>query len=257
MNILDKIIEKTKERVKKINLKNLELKLQEVQIKKDFPFKKALVQEGGIKIIAEIKKASPSKGLIAADFDPAKTAKEYKEADVDCISVLTEPYFFHGDNSYIGLVKKISGKPILRKDFIISKEQIIESKLIGADCILLICSILDDKKLSDFLSTARTIGLCALVEAHDEKEIKMALNSGAEIIGVNNRNLKTFEIDFNNSLRLKKSVPKDIIFVSESGIKTREDIKKLESAGVNAVLIGETFMKSNDKVSVIQNLRGF
>lgn len=254
MNILDKIIEKTKERVKLLKEAELEKAAKSLPVG-DFPFERVLSGKG-IKIIAEIKKASPSKGLIAEVFEPEKIASEYKKANVDCISVLTEPFFFLGDNSYVKIAKNASQKPILRKDFIISKAQIYEAKIIGADCILLICAILDEKTLKDFLETAHSIGLCALVEAHDEKEVEMALKSGAKIIGVNNRNLKTFEVDFNNALRLRKLVPNDVIFVSESGIKTRQDIVTLENAGVQAVLIGETFMRSEDKPKEIAKLRG-
>ena len=255
MNILDKIVEKTKERVENLDIKTLEAQIQKNEIP-EFSFIDALNCGNKIKIISEIKKASPSKGLIAEDFDPKKIAREYKLANVDCISVLTEPYFFMGDNSYVKIVKNEAKKPILRKDFIIDEKQILEAKAIGADCILLICAILDEKKLNGFLKLAHSFGLNALLEAHDKEEVKIALNSGAGIIGVNNRNLKNFEVDFSNSLNLRKYVPSDIIFVSESGIKTREDIKILENAGVNALLIGETFMRADNKVFEIKKLRG-
>ncbi len=254
MNILDKITEKTKIRTEKLNINDLKEKVQNLP-RKDFIFKNALSGDK-IKIISEIKKASPSKGLICPDFDPIKIAKEYNEAKTDCISILTEPYFFLGNNAYIKDVKKVTDIPILRKDFIIDEKQIYESKIIGADCILLICAILDEKKLKEFLNLAHKLCLSALVEAHNEDEIKTALNCNAEIIGVNNRNLKTFEVDFNNTFKLRKLVPDDIIFVSESGIKTREDIIKLEENNVNAVLIGETFMKSKNKIEEIKKLRG-
>ena len=254
MNILDKITEKTKTRTEKLNINDLKEKVQNLP-RKDFIFKNAL-SGNKIKIISEIKKASPSKGLICQDFDPIKIAKEYNEAKTDCISILTEPYFFLGNNAYIKDVKKVTDIPILRKDFIIDEKQIYESKIIGADCILLICAILDEKKLKEFLNLAHKLCLSALVEAHNEDEIKTALNCNAEIIGVNNRNLKTFEVDFNNTFKLRKLVPDDIIFVSESGIKTREDIIKLEENNVNAVLIGETFMKSKNKIEEIKKLRG-
>ena len=254
MNILDKITEKTKIRTEKLNINDLKEKVQNLP-RKDFIFKNALSGDK-IKIISEIKKASPSKGLICPDFDPIKIAKEYNEAKTDCISILTEPYFFLGNNAYIKDVKKVTDIPILRKDFIIDEKQIYESKIIGADCILLICAILDEKKLKEFLNLAHKLCLSALVEAHNEDEIKTALNCNAEIIGVNNRNLKTFEVDFNNTFKLRKLVPDDIVFVSESGIKTREDIIKLEENNVNAVLIGETFMKSKNKIEEIKKLRG-
>ena len=254
MNILDKIVEKTYERTKVLDLETLKKEAKALCVE-DFPFFHALKGKN-LKIIAEIKKASPSKGLICKDFDPVKIAHEYKIADVDCISVLTEPFFFMGDNSFIKKVKNESLKPILRKDFIIEEAQIYESKIIGADCILLICAILNDEKLKKFLEIAHSLGLSAIIEAHDEKEVKRAVNSGAKIIGVNNRNLKTFEVDFKNSLNLRKFVPDEIIFISESGIKTRKDIETLENAGVNAVLIGETFMKTKNKPKEVLKLRG-
>lgn len=255
MNILDKIVEKTKERTALLDFKNLKKEAESLPVG-NFAFENALKKDNRIKIIAEVKKASPSKGLICEDFYPAKIAQDYKKADVDCISVLTEPFFFMGKNEYIKIVKENSEKPILRKDFIIDPAQIYETKIIGADCILLICAILDEKKLKEYLEIAHSIGLSAIVETHDAVEIKMAINSGAKIIGVNNRNLKTFKVDFNNSINLRKHVPSEIIFISESGIKTREDIKILENAGVNAVLIGETFMKSKNKPEIIKSLRG-
>lgn len=254
MNILNKIVEKTKERTIKLETKPLIEKAYALN-RGNFPFKSALLGGDNIKIIAEIKKASPSKGIICENFNPEQIAQEYKNANVDCISVLTEPYFFMGDNSYIQIAKNASNKPILMKDFIISPAQIYEAKIIGADCILLICAILEEKKLTHYLEIAHSLGLSALVETRCENDIKIALNAGAEIIGVNNRNLETFEVDFNKTLELKKFVPNDIIFVSESGIKTKEDIQTLKNAGVNAVLIGETFMKAQDKTAEIKRLK--
>ncbi len=255
MNILEKIAKKTEDRVELLK-KDFNLKEKALSIKNEgFIFEEALKKDE-VSIIAEIKKASPSKGLICEDFHPDMIAGDYKIANVDCISVLTEPYFFLGDSSYIEIVKNISKKPVLRKDFIIDELQIYESKIIGANCILLICSLLDETKLSKFLKLADSLNLSALVEAHNEDEIKTAIKANARIIGVNNRNLKTFEVDFNNSLKLRNLVPDDVLFVSESGIKTRDDIIKLQKANVDAVLIGETFMKSEDKIAEIKKLRG-
>lgn len=255
MNILEKIAKKTEDRVELLK-KDFNLKEKALSIKNEgFIFEEALKKDE-VSIIAEIKKASPSKGLICEDFHPDMIAGDYKIANVDCISVLTEPYFFLGDNSYIEIVKNISKKPVLRKDFIIDELQIYESKIIGANCILLICSLLDETKLSKFLKLADSLNLSALVEAHNEDEIKTAIKANARIIGVNNRNLKTFEVDFNNSLKLRNLVPNDVLFVSESGIKTRDDIIKLQKANVDAVLIGETFMKSENKIAEIKKLRG-
>lgn len=255
MNILEKIAKKTEDRVELLK-KDFNLKEKALSIKNEgFIFEEALKKDE-VSIIAEIKKASPSKGLICEDFHLDMIAGDYKIANVDCISVLTEPYFFLGDNSYVQIVKNISKKPVLRKDFIIDELQIYESKIIGANCILLICSLLDETKLSKFLKLADSLNLSALVEAHNEDEIKTAIKANARIIGVNNRNLKTFEVDFNNSLKLRNLVPDDVLFVSESGIKTRDDIIKLQKANVDAVLIGETFMKSEDKIAEIKKLRG-
>jgi indole-3-glycerol phosphate synthase len=208
-------------------------------------FEKAL-SKPGINFICEIKKASPSKGVISNSFNYKQIALEYQKAGASAISVLTEPDFFLGSKDYLQEIKNIVSIPILRKDFIIDSYQIYESKIIGADSILLICSILDKQVLKDFFEIASTLGLSCLVEAHDEKEIEMALDIGAKIIGVNNKNLKNFEVDFNSSIRLRKLIPSDKIFVSESGIKTKEHVDMLKANNVNAVLIGEELMKSGN-----------
>ncbi len=254
MNILDKITAKTKERIVFLDGEKLKNKAYSCD-KGNFPFYDA-IKKDGISIIAEIKHASPSKGIITDDFDVRKISQEYKLAQVDCISVLTEPYFFMGDNSYVEIAKHEAKKPVLRKDFIIDEVQIYESKVIGADCILLISAILDMEKLKKFSYIAETIGLNCLVECHNEKEIELAIKSSAKIIGVNNRDLTTFDVDINNSLRLRKYVPSDILFVSESGIKTKKDMDKLKEIKTDGVLIGETFMRSNNKVNQIKLLKG-
>lgn len=214
-------------------------------------FKKALTKPN-ISIIAEIKRASPSKGIIKEDFDPVKIAKIYEEIDIDAVSVLTEKNFFKGKDEYISEVKDVNSKPILRKDFIIDEYQMFQSKAIGADAVLLIVSILGDK-IKNFLSLARKLGLYCLTEVHNEQELDLALSAGCDIVGINNRDLRDFTVDLKNTERLIKYIPKNTVVVSESGIKISEDIRYLKSLGVNAVLIGETFMRNIDKVRNIEN----
>lgn len=258
--ILDKIVESTKLRVNKQRQEVSEEKLKELaeqlNTQSDFPFEKAL-KRNPINFICEVKKASPSKGVIAEDFPYLEIAKDYEVAGASCISVLTEPEFFLGNDKYLSEIKQKVTTPVLRKDFTIDPYQIYQAKVLGADCILLICSILHEKQLSEYIKLCDELGLSALVEAHDEEEVKMALNVGARIIGVNNRNLKTFEVDIHNSVDLRKLVPDNIIFVAESGIKTPDDIRVLIDAKVNGVLIGETLMKSKDKSKTLKELQGF
>ena len=257
--ILEEIAERTKVRVaeqkKKISLEEIKTKALEMDANTGFPFLKALQQED-ISFICEVKKASPSKGLIAPDFPYVEIAKEYEEAGAAAISVLTEPYYFQGKNEYLEEIVKNVTIPVLRKDFTVDEYMIYEAKTIGASCVLLICAILDLPTLKKYLDLAHSLGLSAIVEAHDEEEVKMALESGAKIIGVNNRVLRTFTVDINNSARYRKMVPEDIVFISESGIKTAADIQKLRENGTNAVLIGETFMRSADKKAALKELRG-
>jgi indole-3-glycerol phosphate synthase len=208
-----------------------------------------------IAIIAEVKKASPSKGLIAEDFDYIEIAKEYEQAGASAISVLTEPYFFQGSNDYLKQISENVQIPILRKDFTIDEYMIWEAKSIGASAILLIASILDDVQLKEYLDLAHELGLSAIVETHDAEEIKSAVDAGAQIIGVNNRNLADFTVDIDNSINLRSLVSDDITFISESGIKTKEDVTRLKENNVDAVLIGETLMKSDDKKAMIFQLK--
>ena len=207
-------------------------------------------------LYAKSKKASPSKGLIDKDFDYLNIAKEYRNAGAAAISCLTEPYWFLGQDSYLSKISKEVKIPVLRKDFTLDEYQIYEAKTIGAQAVLLICALLDEKKLAKFIDIADSLGLSTLVEAHNEEELKCALRAKARIIGVNNRDLKTFEVDINNSIRLRKLAPDDIIFVAESGIKTPDDISRLRENRVNAVLIGETLMRAKDKKAQIEHLRG-
>lgn len=217
------------------------------------------LKKDGISIIAELKKASPSKGTIKKNFDPLKIAEIYDKIGVDAVSVLTERNFFKGRDEYINDVKKITTKPVLRKDFIIEEYQIYESKVLGADAVLLIVSIVGDH-LKDLYDIAKGIGLECLVEVHDRKELDTALDAGCDIIGINNRDLKSFEIDLSTTESLIKYIPEYKTIVSESGIKSATDIKYLKSVGVDAVLVGETFMRiveDLDKInSFIQEAKG-
>ena len=217
-------------------------------------FREALSAEG-MSFICECKKASPSKGLIAEDFPYLEIAKDYEAAGASAISVLTEPEWFKGDLKYLNEISKEVNIPTLRKDFTVSPYMIYEAYLNGASAVLLICSLLDRKTLEEYIGIASSLGLDALVEAHDSDEVKKAVDSGAAIIGVNNRDLRTFEVNASNCLRLRKDVPENILFVAESGIKTREDIKLLLENKVDAVLIGEALMTSKDKKAYLNKLK--
>lgn len=252
--MLEKIVAKTEERLieaKAIkSLDELKEEVSKLEISDEFPFKQAL-KDPEIAIIAEVKKASPSKGLIAEDFDYIEIAKEYEQAGASAISVLTEPYFFQGSNDFLKEISENVNIPLLRKDFTIDEYMIWEAKSLGASAILLIVSILDDDQLKDYLDLAHELGLSAIVETHDADEIRTAIDAGAQIIGVNNRNLADFTVDINNSINLRSLVSDDITFISESGIKTKEDVTRLKENNVDAVLIGETLMRSDDKKSMI------
>lgn len=257
--ILDEIAEKTKERIQaekeRLPLEELKAQVRELNTDTGFPFEKALSRKG-MSFICEVKKASPSKGVIAEHFPYVDIAYEYEQAGADAISVLTEPFYFQGSNEYLAAIRGAVKIPLLRKDFTVDEYMLYEAKKIGADAVLLICAILSPMQLSEYAGLARELGLSALTEAHDEAEVETALAAGAGIIGVNNRNLKDFTVDVSNSVRLRKMVPGDILFVSESGMKTREDIARLEENGTDAVLIGETLMRSKDKAAVLGALRG-
>lgn len=220
-----------------------------------YRFYKALQKEG-MSYICEVKKASPSKGLIAPDFPYVKIAREYEKARASAISCLTEPYYFKGSDAYLREIASTVSIPVLRKDFTVNQYMIYQAKVLGASAILLICAILDDEQLTEYLALADSLGLDALVEAHDAEEVARALKAGAQIVGVNNRDLKTFEVDVRNSIRLREQAPRDVLFVSESGIKTSEDIRKLYENEVDAVLIGETLMRSEDKKQALETLNG-
>lgn len=258
MTILDQLVIHAKERTE--NAKKLitteKIKQQALSLPRGiFAFENALKKQG-MSFICECKKASPSKGLIASDFPYLQIAKEYELAGADCISVLTEPKWFLGSDEYLKEIANFVSIPCLRKDFTVDKYMIYEAKILGASAVLLICSILNENNLKEYISICDELGLSALVEIHDESEAQMALNSGARIIGVNNRNLKNFSVDTNNSLKFRKILPKDVLFVSESGISNAEDIAKLRDIGVDAVLIGETLMRATDKKAKLNELRG-
>ncbi|MCI5936386.1 MAG: indole-3-glycerol phosphate synthase TrpC [Eubacterium sp.] len=257
--ILDEIAKKTKIRVEaakqKISPEQMKQMAEKETADTGYPFETALHKQE-ISFICEVKKASPSKGVIAEEFDYVAIAKEYEKAGANAISVLTEPDYFMGSIEYLREIHKNVSIPLLRKDFIIDEYMIYEAKVAGADVVLLIVALLPEDVLKRYIQIADSLGLSALVEAHDEEEIAIAVRAGARIIGVNNRNLKDFTVDINNGIRLRRNVPEDILFVAESGIKTRTDIEQLEAGKVNAVLIGETFMRSKDKKKMLEELKG-
>ena len=247
MSILQKIVENTRDnlKVKKTNLSLEEIKSSLAALSLPKSNFKTSISNKNEAIIAEIKKASPSAGVIAEDFNPVSKAKDYEAFGASALSILTEEDFFLGSNEYLKAVKKITSLPILRKDFIIDEYQIYESKLIGADCILLIASILSDQQLEEFVAIAETLELDYLIEVHDENELKRAELFEGALIGVNNRNLKTFEVDLDNSVRLRNLFIKNNVFIAESGIKSRKDIDYLKSNNIKVFLIGESLMKGN------------
>lgn len=257
MTILEKLSEHAKERVYKANLRIPRAEIQSMAMKMpkgDFEFEKSLSREE-LSFICECKKASPSKGIICPDFPYMQIAKEYEEAGADCISVLTEPKWFLGDDKYLKDIAESVSLPCIRKDFTVDEYMIYEAKLLGASAVLLICSILTDSQLKEYISICNTLGMSALVEAHDEQEIESALKAGAKIIGINNRNLKDFSVDTNNSIRLRRMIPEEVIFVSESGVSSADDICKLQKTGVDAVLIGEALMRADNKTAKLKELR--
>lgn len=220
-----------------------------------FAFEQALRKED-VSFICECKKASPSKGLIAPNFPYLEIAKEYEAAGADCISVLTEPKWFLGNDEYLKEIAESVLIPCLRKDFTVDEYQIYQAKVLGASAVLLICSVLTEDQMKDYIRICDELGLSALVEVHDEQEVQTALNTGARIIGVNDRNLKDFSVDTDNSRRLRELIPPNVLFVSESGVRTAEDVETLRKIGADAVLIGETLMRASDKRAKLAELRG-
>ncbi len=260
--ILDDLAAASRARVAR---KKKELPLEEVRNRAEklaagegrfaFPFEKAIAKKD-VRFICEVKKASPSKGVIAEDFPYLDIALDYESAGADCISVLTEPDYFKGDDRFLKEISNTVPLPTLRKDFTVDPYLIYEAKLLGASCVLLIAALLDTDAIRQYKAVCDGLGLSALVEAHDERELYSALDAGARLVGVNNRDLRTFTVDIQNSIRLRKLVPENILFVAESGIQDAGDIQVLRDAGVDGVLIGETLMRSSDKADMIRKLKG-
>ena len=267
-NILEKIAARTRERVKAekraVPLAQMAERARaaaaaELAASPDgafaFPFEAAL-RAPGMSFICEVKKASPSKGLISPEFDPVAIAREYEAAGAAAVSCLTEPFWFQGADEFLTSIAAEVGIPVLRKDFVVDEYMVYQARAIGASAVLLICSILNDEQLKAYISLAHELGLTALVEAYEPEEVPRAIAAGARVVGVNNRDLRTFEVDFGRSIDLRPMVGPERVFVSESGVETREDVARLEAAGVDAVLIGETLMRSADKRAMLDDLRG-
>lgn len=261
MTILDQLADHARKRViadmeeNSLDTMRKLAKLKSSATGEPFAFEQALKKED-VSFICECKKASPSKGLIAPNFPYLEITKEYETAGADCISVLTEPKWFLGNDEYLKEIAKAVSIPCLRKDFTVDEYQIYQAKVLGASAVLLICSLLTEDQIKDYIRICDNLGLSALVEAHDEQEVQTALNTGARIIGVNNRNLKDFSVDTDNSRRLRELISPNILFVSESGVRTAEDVAALRKIGADAVLIGETLMRASDKRAKLAELRG-
>jgi len=252
MNILDQIVASTRERIARDKVSTFtptsKTPLQ------PFAFEQAL-RDDDMRFICEVKRASPSKGMIARDFPYVQIAQEYEAAGAAAISVLTEPEYFKGSDTYLQEIRAAVRTPLLRKDFIIDAFQIEQAAMLGTDAVLLICAILHETQLREFIKQADNLGLSCLVEAHDENELRTGLRAGARVIGVNNRNLKTFNVDLHNSIRLRALAPPEVIFVAESGIATAQDVQLLRENHIHAALIGETLMRAADKKKALGELR--
>ena len=256
--ILDELAAHARERVAadkaKISLEDMKAQAEALP-KGDFRFEKALSGKE-CAFICEVKKASPSKGIIDPVFDFEKIAQSYEDAGADCVSCLTEPKWFLGSDEIFKKVRGIVTRPMIRKDFTVDEYMIYEAKVLGASAVLLICSILSEEQIKSYINICDELGLSALVEAHDANEVQTALHAGARVIGVNNRNLKDFSVDTDNSRRLRALIPHNVLFVSESGVSSTEDVAKLREIGADAVLIGETLMRASDKKVKLDELRG-
>lgn len=258
MTILDQIAAHTRERVakEKERISTAEIRaLAAAGTPADGKAFSDAIARPGMRFICEVKKASPSKGIIDPVFDYTQIAAAYENAGADCISCLTEPNWFLGSDAIFREIRALVRTPMLRKDFVVDEYQLYQAKLMGANCILLICALLETQTLAKYLQIASDLGLAALVEAHDEAEIASAVSVGAKIIGVNNRNLKDFSVDFTNAVKLRDLIPADCLYVAESGIQTPEDAAALCKAGADAILIGETLMRSHDKAALLASLR--
>ncbi|TFG36455.1 MAG: indole-3-glycerol phosphate synthase TrpC [Desulfobacterales bacterium] len=252
--ILDTIVEQKRHEVKQLLARGIGE--PEYAAAPPRGFQRALTAFAGISLIAEAKKASPSKGIICADFDPVSIARQYEAGGAQAISVLTDEKFFQGSLAYIPMVRAAVGLPVLRKDFIIHEVQIAEAGRFGADAVLLIAAILETEQIRDFLARSRELGMDALVEVHDEAELEKALAAGSPLIGINNRNLKDFSMNLETTFHLKRQIPEEIPVVSESGIRTVEDIRRLAAAGIAAVLVGETLMRASGRELAVHELMG-
>ena len=257
MTILDELADYARVRVEKSKELISEKEMEESAFslpKGDYEFEKAL-DKPGVSFICECKKASPSKGVIAEDFPYLQIAKEYEQAGADAISVLTEPKWFLGKNEYLNEITQLVKIPCIRKDFVVDSYMIHQAKTLGAAAVLLIVSILEKRQIEEYLDICYRLGMSALVECHDEAEIDTAVSAGARIIGVNNRNLKDFSVDVNLTSRLRDAIPADVIMVSESGLKNKDDIRILRDMGVDAALIGEALMRAPDKREMLGELK--
>ena len=252
--ILDTIVEQKQQEV--ADLRQHGLRMPDGQIDPPRGFQQALTEYRGLSVIAEAKKASPSKGVICADFDPVKIARSYEQGGAQAISVLTDEKFFQGCLDYIPLVRQAVKLPVIRKDFIIDELQIEQAVNYGADAILLIAAILDHAQIRDYLAMARELGIDVLVEVHDEQELEKSLAAGSQLIGINNRDLRDFTVDLQTTFRLQKEIPGYIPVVSESGIKDHDDMQRLADHGVAAALIGESLMRAADQAAALKELRG-
>lgn len=259
MSILDELAAHARERVladsENMSLDILQAMCREKGRANGARFYDALKKDN-LSFICEVKKASPSKGVIARDFPYLDIARDYEAAGADCSSCLTEPKWFLGSDDIFREIRAAVSTPMLRKDFTVSDYQLYQSRLMGADCVLLICALLDTKTLVQYLAVCDELGLSALVETHDADEIRSAVAAGAKIIGVNNRNLKDFSVDFSNAARLRDLIPPEAVYVAESGVQSAQDVAALRSIGADAVLIGETLMRASDKARRLAELRG-
>ena len=254
MTILDTIVSWKKEEVAR--LRTAGIGRPELPVDPPRGFMRALIETAAIAVIAEVKKASPSKGIIVQDFNPVSIAGSYEEGGAEAVSVLTDERFFQGSLDYIPQVRRKIKLPVIRKDFIIDELQIEEAAIYGADAILLIAAILDRHQIRDYLQISGSFGMDVLVEVHDEKELEKSLAAGARLIGVNNRDLRDFTVDLMTTVRLRREIPDEIPVVSESGIKTPEDMRMLEEHGIAAALIGETLVRSENRPAALRALRG-
>ena len=258
MNILDKLADLSRERAKReqetVSAEELREQAKALGKGNGEAFLSAL-KKPGISFICEIKKASPSKGLISPDFPYLKIAEAYEQAGADCISCLTEPEYFLGSDDIFREVREKVNLPMLRKDFTVCEYQLDQARVMGANAALLIVSLMDERTLAAYLEHCEELGIAALVETHDEEEIRTAVSAGAKIIGVNNRNLKDFSVDFGNAARLRHRIPPECIYVAESGVRTPEDVQRLRQIGADAALIGETLMRAEDPAETLKSLR--